>query len=185
MLLHPFVKLDSALQKAVSRSSDSRINSAALFIVRFLLLSIPLYVVLLSGWQLSQLISLTDLLARQLLSLSGIEHSVVNGLIALPVENGTWAAFINWDCTGWKSMYAFFALVFATPMKGHSSFHAKLYAMLLIPVIYAINLLRIWFMFYVASVNLDLFPLVHAVVWSWGLVAVVLVLWFIWLRRCR
>ena len=172
-------KIDSRLCSAVSRSSDERINSAVVFITRFLVLSIPLYIVMLAEWQVNQLISLTDVLSRQLLSVTGIKYGVINNLITLPVDNGTWAAFINWDCTGWKSMYAFFALVFASPVE----MRKKLWALLLLPVIYSINLGRIWFMFFIASVDLSLFPIIHAVVWSWGLVAVVLLFWLAWLRH--
>ncbi len=147
------------------------------FIVRFNVFALPLYIIALLGWQLDALIQLTEFLARSLLSATGISHSVLNNLIVLPVQNGSWAAFINWECTGWKAMYAFFALVMATPV----AMERKWKALVLIPLIYAINIIRIWFMFfYVANFGVEFYPFVHAVIWSWGLILVIVGLWFWW-----
>jgi len=151
---------------------------AARFVIIFNLLALPMYLMILFDIQVSQFVSLTEYLARSLLSATGMEFQVVNNLIILPIENGTWAAFINWDCTGWKSLYALFALIVASPFSPRK----KAFGLLLLPALYAVNILRIWFMFYVASVNIEMFPFVHAVVWSWGLVAAVLLLWVFWMK---
>jgi len=171
--------LEKRFDKKISRYVKTpKQKEIVKFIIKFNIFAIPFYIFLLFNFQINQLISLTDILSRSLLSFTGIQHEVLNNLIILPVENGTWAAFINWDCTGWKSIYAYFALVMATPF----TFRKKLFGLLFIPFLYAINILRIWFMFYIASTNLSLFPVVHSLVWSWGLVAATILFFLLWIR---
>lgn len=168
------------IEKYIHKKAGKNQGSIVLFLVKFFLLSIPLYIVILADFQVRELVSLTDFLVRHLLSASGIEYQVLNNLIMLPIENGNWAAFINWDCTGWMVMYAFFALVMSSPV----AWSRKKTALLMIPAIYALNILRIWFMFfYVSEFGTALYPVVHSIIWSWGLVAVALVLWAVWLKH--
>lgn len=59
----------------------------------------------------------------------------------------------------------------------------KMLGMLLLPVIFVVNLARIIFMFlWVHWYDLANYKLVHAVVWSWGLILTILVLWVIWMK---
>ncbi len=149
------------------------------FLVKFNLFAIPLYIILFTGWTFVQLQQLTVDLSYQILVITGAEPAVSDFLISIPIKNGNWAAFINWDCTGWKSMIAFFALIMSTPF----TMRKKMYGLLLIPLIYVINLVRIFFMFlYVRTFDLANYQLVHSVVWSWGLILAILLLWVLWLR---
>jgi exosortase/archaeosortase family protein len=114
-----------------------------------------------------------------LLKIAGYNPAIDNLAIAIPIENGQWGAMIDWDCVGWKSMLAFFALVFATDF----SLRKKAWGMVFIPLIYVVNVLRIFFMFaYVKAYGLAEYAIVHQLVWSWGLIIVILALWLYWIR---
>ena len=161
-------------------SHDRKLLKVLKFLVKFNLIAIPLYVIIILEWRFVELQQMTANLVYGLLNYVGANPAINGYLISIPVKNGTWGALINWDCTGWKSMLAFFALVMATdlPMR------RKAYGLLLIPLIYVINLFRIFFMFfYVRTFDLAHYNLVHTVVWSWGLILVILVLWVFWLRH--
>ena len=59
----------------------------------------------------------------------------------------------------------------------------KLAGLLLLPIIFLVNLVRIVFMFfYVHAFDLANYQIVHAVIWSWGLILTVIALWLIWMR---
>ncbi|MEK6887439.1 MAG: exosortase/archaeosortase family protein [Candidatus Aenigmatarchaeota archaeon] len=149
------------------------------FFVKFNLFAIPLYIILLSKFEWAWLEQFVVSIVTPILQLLGYNPTVHDLLISIPIKNGSWGAVINWDCTGWKSMLAFFALIMATEFP----LRRKLAGMVLIPVIFVINLLRIVFMFfYVRTFDLANYQTVHAVVWSWGLIATIIVLWLLWLR---
>ena len=150
-----------------------------IFLVKFNLFAIPLYLIIISGFQLGFLKDLTTGFSFALLRTTGIDASLSGNLIAVPIENGSFAAVIDWDCTGWKSMLALFALIFATDF----SLRKKLYGLVFIPLVYFVNMLRIWFMFYfVSGFGLLYYNIVHAIIWSWGLIVVILVFWVMWMK---
>lgn len=143
----------------------------------------PLYAILLSGYQSGQLIEATADIVEAFLLTAGIEFSRAGLMFSVPVQYGNWAAVINWDCVGWKSMLAVFALVMSTDcplrrkMKGLA---------VLLPAVYLANILRIVFLvWYVAAYDIAYFAAVHAVLWSWGMVLIVAVSWASWLRSAR
>ena len=160
-------------------ATDAKLLRILKFIIKFNLFAIPLYIILYEGWTLPWLQQAIANITTAILGALGY-NPTANGLyISIPIRNGDWAAFISWDCTGWKSLLAFFALVMATdyPMK------RKLLGLLLLPVIFAVNLLRIVFMFfYVRTFDLANYQTVHTIIWSWGLILTIIALWLIWLR---
>ena len=161
-------------------ATDRKLLKVLKFFVKFNLIAIPLYIVILLDLRLVELQQLTAWMTYGILDYAGADPIINGYLISIPINHGTWAAIINWDCTGWKSMLAFFALVMATdlPLK------RKMYGLVLIPVIYVINIARIFFMFfYVRTFDLANYQFVHTIVWSWGLILIILVLWVYWLRH--
>ena len=134
---------------------------------------------MISGFQWNPLINLTTDLSFGLLDIVGIPAQRIGPMIQIPVENGFFGAFIDWDCTGWKSMFALFALIFATDYP----IRKKLYGLLLLPVIYLINLIRITFMsWFISNYDLAYYEIVHATIWSWGMIAAILILWVLWMK---
>lgn len=149
------------------------------FLIKFNLFALPMYIMLFFDIQFVALQSLTADIMYTFLSVTGFEITRTGFMFSMPILNGSWGAVINWDCVGWKSMFAFVALVFATnfPMR------KKVMALGIIPVIYGINLIRIWFMFYyVRAFDLVNYEVVHTMVWSWGLILVIIALWLIWMK---
>ena len=155
------------------------VKEAIIFLVRFNLFSIPLYAVILAGFQSGFLMDITSNIVVALLSSTGIETTMHGNIIAVPVKDGNFGAFVSWDSTGWKSMLAMFALIFATAFP----LRKKLMGLALIPVVYAVNILRIWFMFFISTVDTNYFALAHLTIWSWGLIFTVLALWVLWMKK--
>ena len=161
--------------KVILKQKDAR--AAGVFLIKFNLLALPLYIVLALNFDFYALEKATASVVFYLLQALGFNPSISGIMITIPVQNGTWAAFINSACTGWKSAYLFFALVMATPLK------KKAVAMIFIPLIFLINIIRIIFMFWVAQQSIEYFDIAHALVWSWGMALLVLFLWLFWMRN--
>ncbi|MEM5882991.1 MAG: archaeosortase/exosortase family protein [Candidatus Aenigmatarchaeota archaeon] len=88
---------------------------------------------------------------------------------------------ISFDCTGWKTMYLFFALVFATPSKLDKKF--KVLAIVL-PFLFFLNFLRIFStILFCMSFGSQYLDVVHNFLWREGLIIVVVSIWYIWLKK--
>jgi len=157
------------------KKKDKRLYDALIFLIKFNILAIPMYLIIIFSLSFAPLQEATAQISTSLIP----DSSVSGTMIVIPMEGGSWAADINWDCTGWKSMYALFALIFATPF----ALGKKLWGLLLIPLVCLINIFRIVFMFlFVKTYGLANYELVHATLWSWGLVAAILILWIVWIK---
>ncbi len=151
------------------------------FLIRLNVFSIPLYAILLLDLSLPQLQRIIADITFLLLNASGMNPVINDLLISIPIKNGSWGAFINWDCTAWKSILAFFALVMATDKVSSAKMKG---GMIFIPLIFIINLVRIFFMFfYVKTFDIAYYSVVHTVVWSWGMIFVILAFWFLWMKK--
>ncbi len=149
------------------------------FLIILNLFLIPFYAIIVSGFAFLPLQETTASLVYSLFQTTGINAEKDGLFISIPAPHGTWGAFINWDCSGWKSLFVLFALVAATPLP----FCRRISGFILLPVIYIINVIRIWFMFYfVNHFGLVYYDFVHAFVWSWGMIFFILFLWLVWLR---
>ncbi len=158
---------------------NNNLQQTIAFFLRFNLFAIPLYFIL-PIVAISQIQYMITDIVQAMLFLSGIPVIRSELLLTIPIHTGSWAAVINWDCVGWKSMLFFTALVFATPCKASK----KMLALALLPIIFIMNILRIWFMFwYVHTFNLAHFQIIHTVFWSFGLIVVALILWLIWIKK--
>lgn len=167
------------MKKKLFSQPETKFIRMLKFFVKFNLFAIPLYVILYEGWTLPALQTWIADFTVYVLTALGLSPVLDGLIISIPVPNGNWAAVITWDCTGWKSLLAFFALVMATDYPNKR----KVLGLLLLPVIFAVNLLRILFMFlWVHWFDLANYQLVHAVVWSWGLILTILVLWLVWMK---
>lgn len=153
-------------------------SSLLMFLIRFNIFAIPLYFILLTGMMSEPLMQLTTQLAFVLLRATGISASLNDNIISVSVSNGSFGAYVSWDSTGWKSMLALAALIFATSF----SLRKKLFGLLLLPVVYCINILRIWFMFFIVTIDASYFELAHLTIWSWGLIFTILLLWIVWMK---
>jgi exosortase/archaeosortase family protein len=149
------------------------------FTTRLVLFSIPFFFLVVSGYQIPILMETSHNSALFLIESTGIPATVSENLIIIPTEGGEWAAFVSWDSSGWKSILVLFALIMATNV----AIKKKLYGLLLIPVLYGINIIRIWFMFWlVHTQGLTYYDFLHATLWSWGMIIALLALWLVWKR---
>jgi len=150
------------------------------FLIRLNVFLAPIYV--LSGASFYFLQRFVAISVVHVLKLLGIDASLKDLLITVPTFGGYFAGFIDFDCTGWKSMIAFLALVFATPTKEKK----KLYGLIFLPLIFIVNVIRVSFVFFFVSVKgADYFHLIHSIGWSFGMISLVLFLWVLWMKWMR
>jgi len=159
--------------------SEMRSSSLLMFIVRFNIFAVPLYALLVTGIKSEPLMQLTTYLAFTMLRATGINAQLHDYIISVPVSNGDFGAYVSWDSTGWKSMLALAALIFATTFP----LRKKMLGLLLVPLVYLVNILRIWFMFFIVTINVAYFEIAHITIWSWGLIFTILLLWVIWMKK--
>ncbi|MBN1896956.1 MAG: exosortase/archaeosortase family protein [Candidatus Aenigmarchaeota archaeon] len=154
-----------------------------LFVVRLILLSVPLYLVIVLGISMLPLQQAVAAHSEWLISASGFDVSSM-GLVLVCGPGEPFTFYIGEDCTGWKSMMLLFALMFATMEAGY---RRKLLGLAVgIPLIYAANLLRILAVVFTESLyGYDTAMFVHDWLWQLGLLAVVLVIWLCWLKWDR
>lgn len=145
------------------------------FLLKLLVLAIPFHVV----------ITYADLSAAQATT---ARH--VHGLLALlgtDVQlNGALLRFdgfdllVSRDSTGWKSVFFLAALLIATRSRSIDKL-TGLFVML--PAVYSVNLFRVVITAYSGFYGVDAFNLLHDVLWQIGMVAAVLLLWLLWLKK--
>ena len=175
-------KLDKKRNSKETKYRNKKLYKITRFLLKFNLFSIPLYLIILTGATWPFLMHLTEGISFSLLRFVGVDATMSNGFVVVPVVNGNFAATVSWDSTGWKSILAFFALVFATEF----SLRKKLIGLSFIPVIYFVNILRIVFMFFfVSRYDVAYYNLLHATLWSWGLIATILLLWVVWMKYVK
>ena len=150
------------------------------FLMRMIIFAIPLYVFLIFDIRLFFIQDFVRNTSFFLLSAAGMNPVLQGYVISIPIQEGSWGAMINWDCTGWKSVLFMFALLMATDKRSKAK---ALGLVLFLPLVFIVNIIRIFFMFwFVRTFDLSLFPIVHAAVWSWGLIIAVLFFWVIWMK---
>ena len=154
-----------------------------LFLIRFLILVIPLYLIIFFG----NLSALAIFEARQvsfLLNLSKKKSFVEmkDNIVILNVENIRNKLIIDDACTGYRSMLAFIALVLAIPKVENKK---RLYALLIcLPLIYIINIFRIYSTILIAlKFGEEKLEFVHTFLWREGLILLILLLWIFWLKK--
>jgi len=161
--------------------TDKRLWRVFAFLVRLLLLSIPLYVVLSLPGILLPLQHIVAGNSAWILGSAG--YAVSQQGIMLTISGAEPFAFIiSEDCTAWKSMLLFSALVFAVSGVG---MRKRVYGILFgLPLIWAGNLVRIWMVVATQqSYGVDTAMFLHNILWQAGLICMVLALWIIWILK--
>ena len=159
---------------------QARLWNTLQFVVRFLILSIPLYLIL---WFNPDMTVIQGVVAdHAALTLRALSFPVSTDNLVLSVGYGKpFLVYIGPDCIGWKSALCFIALVLAT--LGVSMRKRALGIAAGIPVIYLGNLGRIVVVVLVErSYGLDAAIVFHDWLWQAGLIALVLVSWLVWLK---
>jgi len=159
-----------------------RLLSVAQFLVVFNILAIPMYVILLTD---ATFPPLQDFLAS--ITAISLQHQGISAIASgsfltiIDANDVVHNVQISFDSTGWKTVYALAALVIATPLP---NIRRKLrFLLFALPGIFVLNFLRIWSTIWYSFVfGWQNFDVVHTLLWREGLIAVVLLFWFFWLR---
>ena len=162
---------------------EGRLLYGLVFLVRFFVLALPVWIVALTGFEsywLETVVARLVVLVLNLLGYGAVFVAQVSEGIGIPglVLAGKPTGIV-WDCVGWKSFFAFIALVIAVP---EINWEKRLKALWLLPVLFVVNILRIASVVIVGYYWPFAFNVAHALLWQWGLVLVVLLLWVVWLR---
>lgn len=165
-----------------SRSSRKKLTEIAKFLIIFNILSIPMYLVLFYGLSFAPLQNFLAFLSVKTLNAFGIDAIQENSFVNLLANNQLLRIEISFDSTGWKTMYALFALVVATPKRKPKG--KGIFLLWGIPLLFVLNFLRIITTILVAVYfGFQYFDVVHLLLWREGLIAAVLALWYLWLAK--
>lgn len=171
---NPFITKKS-LQKPVNQ----KLLKILRFLVLFNLFAVPLYLFVAFNISIYPLQIFTAKVVHSSLSIAGVDAEIDDIDITVPSPDGNFTGTINWDCTGWKSVLAFIALIFAT----EEGLRKKIYSFAFIPLIYAINIARATYIFmFVAMNGLSGYEALHSFLFGFFMITVVLCFWFVWLR---
>lgn len=153
-----------------------------IFLLRFLILAIPLHVLLWINFDAYTLQVITARSVSFLLSLAGVVHVVSSTFIKIQTGITLWTIEIIKDCVGWKSFMAVTGLIFA--VRKVSLDKRIVGVMIAAPIIYIGNSFRIFSSIYLSLLfGVEWFEFIHGVLWQWGLIALVIAIWWIWLVK--
>ena len=162
--------------------------AAVLFLVKFNLLAIPMYLVLWLNLSYPPLQTFLTGLVYNNLKLMGYGVELINS----PSSSVPLISFsdqlpkiqISWDSTGWKTIYALLALTLATPysnLKGKVRFLA-----IGIPALLLLNYIRIITTILISlNFGFQYFNIVHTLLWREGLILAVVAIWYLWLKKVK
>lgn len=147
------------------------------FLLVFNLFAIPMYLIMYTNFQIESFKSLNAFLSSKILNLLGLNSVVYSNVISID----SYKFHISWDSTAWKSLYALFCLVIATPI----AMKKKIWIIVLgLPIIFLANLLRIASTIYISlTSNMLSFSFLHLLLWREGMILLVISIWGIWLWK--
>jgi len=152
------------------------------FILRMLVLVIPVYLILTFGVDMGPVQQEVARESYWLMGPMGFNATLYGtGIIAEFAGKAPLFFTISADCTGWKAMLFFAALVIAVPCRKWKVRAAGLAAGVI--AIWLVNLFRVAAVVAVySSSGIDAAMLVHDWLWQIGMGLAALLLWAVWLR---
>lgn len=165
---------------------NKKLLKILLFLIKFGLASLPLYVIYFSNINFRLLENSEVFFTSLLLEATGIDFHIVEAVspdtgFVIPVFRiGDTFLGVDRPCTGYRSYFALLGLMFATPdVSLRRKFKGALFGGI---AIYFINILRLWVTGIIANYNPQSLSWVDKILWGWGLLFIVLVLWLIWIK---
>ncbi|MEM5790891.1 MAG: exosortase/archaeosortase family protein [Candidatus Aenigmatarchaeota archaeon] len=164
-----------------------KLLATLIFLIKLNLLVIPIYVLLYLDFSVPQI---QFFLASSISStLSLFKFPVISeekNVYVFLAESESYKIIpfeISMDCTGWKSMYLLFALVFASSFDLKRNFK---FLAIYLPILFIINFLRITSTIAIAlTLGFEYFEVTHNILWREGMIFFVILIWFIWLRKIK
>lgn len=164
------------------KDPEKRLKLTLWFLVKLLVLALPLYLIIWLSIDLSQLqvaaASELEFMLKQL----GYDVFRDGSLVTVDAQTGNpFTFFIVEDCTAWKSMLFLFALILAVPSIPWKRRLAGIAAGL--PLLWFGNLMRnLTVVLTERAYGIDTAMVVHDWLWRAGLVIMVLLIWLVWWR---
>lgn len=155
---------------------NKQLAEVLLFLLKLLILAIPLYLIL---WLKVDLNFLRQLVVEHTkILLSFLNFSIEHEGFSIIIDN--LVVLITKDCTGWKSLLFFSSLVIATK----SSLKSKVLGLSIgLPSIYVLNLFRITGLSYLALFyGIKSYNVAHDLVWQVFSIGMILGLWSGWMK---
>ncbi|MBW6451784.1 MAG: exosortase/archaeosortase family protein [DPANN group archaeon] len=176
-----FKKTESNITKDFTEK-QKRLFDVLIFLLKFLILALPMYLIIWSGIEFTSIIRLTSYAVAVVLSFFTGSFSYDGSLFILNTLTGELGVEIIKDCIGWKSFLALVGLIFATRKV---KLKPRLLGVLIgIPVIFIGNVIRlVTTMYFTIIYGISFFDIIHSFLWEWGLVLFVLALWIVWLKK--
>jgi exosortase/archaeosortase family protein len=174
--------------KGENKKFKNEINYKLLLVIKFLVLfnlfSIPMYIVIYFNLSSLEFQKFVAFLSSSLLNIIGYKNYLTENEVLIKVDDTIKSVYISWDSTGWKSVYAIFSLILATPMVKISRkiYHVAIF----MPTVFFINILRI-----ITTIILSIyhnfldFEFIHIFLWRYLLIGTIVLLWLIFLKRER
>ena len=174
-------KLKIRLKRAASTRLNKRLIAILWFLVKFNLLAVPLYALMLMNVSVPALQSFVAAAVHNGLGMLGYDSSLNGHFVTFSSGLSIVNVEMNFDCTGWKSMYALLALCLATPALWKQRLR---FLVVGLPAVFIINILRIvTTIAAVMSFGIGYLGIVHSILWQEGLIIAVVAVWYLWLRR--
>lgn len=175
------------IKKIKLTKDQEKMWQTLLFLVKLLILVIPLYLILAFNVDLSPLQEITTNQAYWIfknmgfdVSRDGFILSVGSADSAVGINTNPVVFLISEDCTAWKSILLLFALIVA--VAGVSMKKRLLGLAVGIPVLWLGNLARIFAIVLIAqNYGFTAASIVHDYLWQLGLISLVLLIWVVWL----
>lgn len=173
------------IKKPKLTARQERLLKLQAFLLRFLLLAIPLYLVIVFGIDLGQMQFEVARESNWLLGAMGFHTELYGAALVAGYEGKQPLLFaITQDCTGWKVLLFFAALVLAVPKRPWKSRVVGI-ALGFISL-WLVNIARIAAIVWIySSYGMDTALAAHDFLWQIGLGACALLLWAAWLRLCK
>jgi exosortase/archaeosortase family protein len=113
-----------------------------------------------------------------ILNLIGLQFQALGYMIITP----TFSSFVSFDCTAWRQLYIYFALVLLPP---GISWAKRLWGLSLLFPLYIYNTLRVAFSIWVGTIDYGLFKPVHYFLWEFFFLVLIYIFWRIWFEWAR
>ncbi|QQG39984.1 MAG: archaeosortase/exosortase family protein [Candidatus Aenigmatarchaeota archaeon] len=159
----------------LSERQTRRLENSFYFLLKLSAMAIPFHLAIAYA-DLSWLQTFTAQNVHSALALFGV-NAQLNGAV---LRFDGFDVLVSRDSTGWKSAFFLAALIVAAKAK---SAEKLLGIAVFVPLIYAINIVRVSVTSYSAFYGVETFYLFHDILWQAGMAAAVLALWFAWLKK--
>lgn len=153
-------------------------NKKLKIIVRGVLLLLPLLIL---SYIKFEFLPLQQLLFEQvtfLLYLTGLQFQT----IGYTIVTHNFSFIVTFDCTAWRQLYIYAALVLLPP---GISWSKRLQGMVLLIPLYIYNTIRAVFSIWIGAINYEWFKPVHYFLWEFFFLVLVFIFWLYWFESAK